>query len=320
MTARDRRADISRKAHPLPALSLEPPRSEALKAHGAMFVFAAAISWSFTLGGLAAKHVDPSALTAMRFALAGLIMGVVASRVMRREHWVMPWRYLVLGGLLAGYFILMFEALRLTDPVSTGAIFTLTPLMSAGFGWLLLRQITPRIVMGSHLLAGLGALWVIFRADLARMLAFDLGPGEWIYLVACAGHAFYTPLVRRLHRGEPVAVFTFGTILGGLVITLIYGGRALIATDWTALPPIVWATALYLAVFATAMTFFLLQFATLRLPSAKVMAYGYLVPSFVILWEGLLGHGWIAGPVFLGVALTIAALLVLVRPDRVSAA
>ena len=42
----------------------------------------------------------------------------------------------ILGGLLAGYFILMFEALRLTDPVSTGAVFTLTPIMSAGFGWL----------------------------------------------------------------------------------------------------------------------------------------------------------------------------------------
>ena len=38
------------------------------------------------------------------------------------------------------------------------------------------------------------------------------------------------------------------------------------------------------------MTFVLLQFATLRLPSAKVMAYTYLVPSWVILWELALGR------------------------------
>ena len=43
------------------------------------------------------------------------------------------------------------------------------------------------------------------------------------------------------------------------------------------------------------------------------MAYGYLVPSFVILWEGLLGHGWVAAPVWLGVAATIGALLILLK-------
>ena len=76
---------------------------------------------------------------------------------------------------------------------------------------------------------------------------------------------------------------------------------------------IAWAAVLYLAIFATAFTFFLVQFATLRLPSAKVMAYGYLVPSFVILWEGLLGHGWVAVPVWFGVAATGAALLILLK-------
>ena len=62
-----------------------------------------------------------------------------------------------------------------------------------------------------------------------------------------------------------------------------------------------------------ALTFFLLQYATLRLPSAKVMPYGYLVPVFVILWEGLLGHGWIAGPVWLGVAAVVLGLLILLK-------
>jgi drug/metabolite transporter (DMT)-like permease len=86
-----------------------------------------------------------------------------------------------------------------------------------------------------------------------------------------------------------------------------------LATDWAALPGIAWAAVVYLGVFATAMTFFLVQYATLRLPSAKVMAYGYLVPSFVILWEGFLGHGWVAPPVWLGVVATVAALLILLR-------
>ncbi|MEO1611696.1 MAG: EamA family transporter, partial [Pseudomonadota bacterium] len=55
------------------------------------------------------------------------------------------------------------------------------------------------------------------------------------------------------------------------------------------------------------------QFATLRLPAGKVMAYGYLVPSFVILWEGLFAASWVAAPVWLGVGATVLALLLLLK-------
>ncbi len=278
-----------------------------------MLLFAAIISVSFTLGDLAAPHIAPSALTAARFLVGAAIIGALAAPRMRRAHFGAPWRYVAVGGLLAGYFILMFTALRLTDPVSTGAVFTLTPIMSAGFGWLLMRQVTTPAMALSLLLAGVGAVWVIFRGDADAIMGLRLGPGERIFVVGCAMHALYAPLGRMLNRGEPVLVYTFGGICGGLAVTLAWGWRDVIATDWTALPAIAWAAVVYLAVFATATTFFLVQYATLRLPSAKVMAYGYLVPSFVILWEGLLGHGWVAPPVWLGVVATVAALLVLLR-------
>ena len=106
-------------------------------------------------------------------------------------------------------------------------------------------------------------------------------------------------------------VYAFGCICGGLVVTLLYGARPIIATDWLALPAIAWIAAVYLGIFATAVTVFLVQYATLRLPSAKVMAYGYLVPAFVILWEGLIGHGWVQAIVFPGVIAILTALLVL---------
>jgi drug/metabolite transporter (DMT)-like permease len=214
----------------------------------------------------------------------------------------------------------MFVALRLTDPVSTAAVFTLTPLMSAVFAWFLLRQVTtPRIAL-SLAIAGLGAIWVIFRADLDRILAFDLGTGEAVFLVGCAFHAFYTPLVRRLNRGEPVVVFTFGTIVAGAVLLGLAGAPAMLATDWAALPGIVWVTIAYLAVFATVLSFLIVQYATLRLPSSKVMAYGYLVPSFVILWEGLGGRGWVSPLVLLGAAATVLGLVILLGPDPAPAA
>ncbi|MCL5777794.1 DMT family transporter [Limibaculum sp. FT325] len=303
------RDDIAAAARP-PAVAI--PRG-AWAAHGAMLLFAALISVSFSLGQRAAPHIAPEALTFARFLLAALVIGALAARRLTPAHFASPWRYGVLGGLLGGYFVLMFVALRLTDSVSTSAVFTLIPAMSALFGWILLREVTtPRMAL-SLSLAGMGAVWVIFRADIGAILGFDIGGGEAIFLVGCAMHAFYTPLVRRLNRGEPVIVFTFGTLMGGLVAIGLWGAPQTLATDWAALPPVVWAAILYLGIFTTAGTFYLLQFATMRLKSGTVMAYGYLVPSFVILLEGVFAGQWVAAPVWLGVAATVGALMLLLR-------
>ncbi len=284
--------------------------SQSARGHLAMLAFSALVAGSFSLGVLAAPHIDPGALSVARFVLAGALVGAaaVATTGIPRSAWVAPWRYLVLGGLLGAYFVLMFEGLKTAPPVSAAAVFTLTPLMAAGFGWLFLRQrLTGRMAVALGI-GGVGALWVIFRADLAALKAMAIGRGEVIYFVGCVAHAAYAPLVRKLNRGEPAVVFTFGMMLAGTVLLAIYAGPAVLATDWAALPWVVWVTLAYVAVAASALTFVLLLYASLRLPAAKVMAYTYLVPSWVILWEIVL-HGAVPpGLVLVGVALTVLAL------------
>lgn len=279
-----------------------------------MLLFAALIAGAFSIGKQAAPLIDPAALTAVRFLCALGVMGaaVMVARVrVTRVHAKAPWRYLILGGLMGGYFVLMFEALKTAQPVSTSAIFTLIPTMSAGFGWLLMRQRFTPVAQLALGIGAIGAIWVIFRADLDALLSLDLGYGETIFFFGCIAHALYAPMVPRLNRGEPVLVFTLGTISGALVVVGLYAMPAILATDWSALPRIVWITVAYLAIFTTAGTFALLQFAALRLPSGKVMAYGYLVPAFVAFYEGMLGNGWPTPFVWVGVGLILCALLIL---------
>ncbi|MDP5359540.1 MAG: DMT family transporter, partial [Paracoccaceae bacterium] len=123
------------------------------------------------------------------------------------------------------------------------------------------------------------------------------------------------PLVRKLNRGESAVVFSFGVLLAGAVMLTLWGWGAIMATEWTALPPIVWITILYTAVFASAATFVLLQFATLRLPSSKVMAYTYLTPSWVIVWELALGGAPPPALVLVGLLHTMTALVMLLREE-----
>ncbi|MGH1354686.1 MAG: DMT family transporter [Thalassovita sp.] len=292
--------------------------NQALRGHAAMLLFSALVAGSFSLGVMAAPHIAPTVMNSLRFLIAAVIVGIAAFATtgVPRTALRAPWRYFVLGGIFAIYFVLMFEGLKTAQPVSAAAVFTLTPIMTAFAGYFLLRQITTRWMAAALAIGGAGAVWVIFRADLNALLQFQLGRGEAIYFVGCIAHAIYTPMVRKLNRGEPAVVFTFGMLVACCIVVTVWGWRDFLVTDWAAMPGIVWITLLYVAIFASAITFVLLQYASLRLPSAKVMAYTYLTPSWVLVWEIALGHGAPTPLVLLGVGLSILALVMLLKGDR----
>lgn len=288
-------------------------RRQRLLAHLAMLLFAVLIAGSFTFGALAVPYLAPVPLNAVRFALAALLMGLFAFGIARqRFSWPKaPWRFGINGLLMAIYFVTMFIALTMTLPVATSAVYTLVPIMTAVTAYFLVGQKSGPAVLLSLLLAGLGAVWVIFRGDVRALLSFDIGQGELIYFVGCLAYAIYTPLLRRYNRGESALVLSFWTLLATALWIGGYGLPEILATDWTSLPPVVWWVVLYLAIGPTAICFFLIQFASARLPAAKVIAYGYLVPAVVIVLEGLAGHGWATISIAAGALVTVLGLLVL---------
>ncbi len=293
-------------------MSATSPRQRWL-AHAAMLLFAALIAGSFTTGALVVPYIHPIPLNAVRFLLAAAIMGAVAFGVARQRFAFppAPWRYAVMGVLMAIYFVTMFIALTMTLPVATSAVYTLVPLMTAGTALVLVGQRSGPMVIFSLVLAGLGAVWVIFHGDIQALLSFDVGRGELIYFIGCVAYAIYTPLLRRYSRGEPSLVQSFWTLLATAIWIALSGIPDILATDWLHLPPVVWWVVLYLAAGPTALCFFLIQFASLRLPAPKVIAYGYLTPAFVIVFEALAGHGLPSIAIMAGAGVTVLGLVVL---------
>lgn len=286
-----------------------------LQGHLAMLVYSLLVAGSFSLGSIVANEIAPSAINAIRFSMATVLMGIVAfaGPGIRRCHFRAPWRYLVLGGLLASYFLTMFEGLKTAEPVSAAAIFTLIPLFAGIFGYILLRQVMTMRMAIALALAAVGAYAVLFRGDFSQLTKMNLGRGEFVYLIGCAIHGIYTPMVSKMNRGEGAINFVFGTLLAGSIFLIIFGFNDIRATNWASLPIIFWVTLGYLVVFATAASFVLIQFAALRLPSAKVMAYTYLTPVWVIVWEIILGNGLPSHLVFPGIFLTVGALFLLIK-------
>ena len=98
--------------------------TEKLRGHLAMVCFAGLIAGSFTLAPLALPHIDSVSLNVVRYIVAVAVMAGWMFGIQRKRFaWPgAPWRYLVLGGLMAIYFVTMFIALTMTSPVSTSAV------------------------------------------------------------------------------------------------------------------------------------------------------------------------------------------------------
>ena len=285
------------------------------QSHIAMLGFSILIAGSFSLGSMVANDISPIALTAVRFVLAAFIVGSIAlfSGSIARKELTASWRYFVLGGTFSLYFILMFEGLKTASPVSAVAVFTLIPAMSCWLGFVILGQMVSGRTLLAVVIGATGSLWVVFRADFLALTMSSVGRGELIYFVGCVAHAFMPILFRGLNRGETPVMVTFGLLVSGALILCLFGAGEIIQTDWKGLPSLVWITIFYVAVFATAVTSVCLQFASMHLPAANVMAYTYLTPTWVLLWEIFLGHDmppfWIWG----GVLLTAVSVIVLLR-------
>ncbi len=284
-------------------------------AHVLALLMTAIISTSFPLGEHITHGLDPAVLMCVRFALAVVLMApFVAWRVglsLPRGRALL--RYLALGAPLAFFFWAMFEALRYTTALNTSAIFTMAPGFSALFGaWLVGER------LGRHRLAALGlgmagALWIIFRGDPARLVALEVTVGDGLFLAGTVAFGVYGPLIKRLHRDEPVVVLTFWTLAAAAFWLLLASNVRLWRTDWGSVETVVLGGIAYLAIFPTIVTFFITQYTTLRIGPTRVMAYSYAIPAVVLLLDLAIGKGAPPAMTFPGFAIVLAASLVVQR-------
>lgn len=285
------------------------------RAHLAMLAFSFLVAGSYSIGGQISTLVDPLALMTIRFGLAGILIGFIAILSVRFDlaFAQAPWRYMLLGGLLATFFALMFIALQSATPLSTSAVFTVTPFLSALFGGLILRQIPKAKVLLVLGIGTIGALWIIFEGSPAAVLALDIGTGEAIFFVGCIAYALYVPLTARLNRGEPTAYVALFSTISGFSILLILSGPKIATTNWVGLPAIVWVGLAYITIGATVLSFLLIQYAALNLDSLNVMSYTFLTPGWVLIWELAFFGDLPNSQTLVGVVITVAVMIALFR-------
>lgn len=157
------------------------------------------------VGRLAAGHVPPLALNAMRWALAALILlplgwRALATPAARREI-AARWRPLSLLGLLGigAYNALQYSALTTSSVLNVTLIVASAPFWMLAIGALFYRtRPTAREAAGA-VLSLAGVLIVLSRGDPAQLAQVRFVSGDLLMIAAAIAWSFYSWLLVRPH-------------------------------------------------------------------------------------------------------------------------
>ena len=284
-------------------------------AHAGLLLSALIIGFSFPAVGMIGEGLPPLTLTAIRFAIAAVAIWPLVRRL--PDVWPRARGlafYGLLGLCLAAFFGTMFWAAHHASAVSLATIYVSVPLIAYLLGRALcVEERSPRLV-GILATGATGALALIWAQSSAEVGKF--GIGEAGFLLACIGSASYPVLSKLgLERGwlsEHAELRTFwslvaGSVLIGLLALIIETPRDIMNMSIRD-----GALVIYLAVFSSAVTFWLSQRATAALTPGTVTAYSYMTPFVAMLLlfftePQQIGWRWLPGSIL--VITTIALLL-----------
>lgn len=300
------------------AARAEADRTAGLWSAGPWLALAAAtLFWTgnFTVGRAVGGEIEPLALTFFRWALAILIFAPFAARAVLRDSdalWRARWWVLGLGATgVAAFQTFVYYGVAQTPVFNAVLFINITPAVIMAVNAALTRTApTPRQILG--LLCSLaGAVVLIVRGDLERLLSLAFSAGDIWLVAAAATWAGYTLLLRAHPKDVAPEAGLMSSMVVGLALLTPIAAPAMLETP----PPLdrieIWAAIVYVAVFASIAAFALWNFGVRRLGPVRAGQTLNLMP----VWAALLGalllgdplepyHAPGAGLVLLGVLLT----------------
>jgi drug/metabolite transporter (DMT)-like permease len=243
-----------------------------------------ALCWSgnWTFGKLGVTAVPPIELSAIRFALSGLILLAIA-RAVKAPLGLERWPLLILSGFIGIFAYNAFVFIGLTiSPASDGALIvpTINPVLTVIFATFIGERLTRNKVAGLGL-ATIGAVLVIAAATgltfTGQRLVADL-----LYLGGAATWSVYVLLgAITTRRGSPLGVTAVACLVGAAML-FPFGFLERGYADVPSWPPLAWLSLAYLVVFSTVIGFVVFFWAVRRLGAGTASLNSYLVPVFAL--------------------------------------
>lgn len=287
-------------------------------AHVLMLLSILIASSSIPVGKLITNDLPPAVMMFMRFLLSAVLF---APYVYIKNGLELPPRermlsYIILSIPSVIFFWCMFEGLRYTSAINTGALITLIPSVTAVWAFLINREIPTSLRSIGLAIGTLGALLVVFKGDFIALIRLKFNYGDFVFIMGILFSGWERPLLKKLYRGEPIEIVTFWTLVFGAGWLLIASLTSIINVDWHGTPSKAYGGIVYLAIFTTLITHFISQKCTVLIGATKVAAYSLLVPAFVILITFVTGMERFDFATLPGILLVIISMFLIQRESR----
>ncbi|WP_252981637.1 EamA family transporter [Aliarcobacter butzleri] len=157
---------------------------------------------------------------------------------------------------------------------------------------------------------------VVFKGNLELFLSLSLNKGDVIFIFSTFCMALYSISAKYFHKqDDELVVLVFMTLVGGI----IWMSLALVLFDvplnWQEISSKEFLYLGYLTVFATLVTSYLYQKATIVLGPKKVMAYVYLNPGAIAILLFVFEFKSISFWMLLGILISSIATLILLKKE-----
>lgn len=241
-------------------------------------------TWVVIKGGL--EHLPPLSAAAMRFALAALIMLVIAPRLSRKEGGARPpWRLSMTLGVcnFAGSYAIVYIAETVLPSGVVSVLWGVFPMLSAAAGHFFINdeRLSPAQALG--FVVGFFGLGVLFAVDLRLSGDESLWMAAFLLLsptISVIGNT----LVKRSAAVTSSALLNRDAMCVGaailVVLALVFEHDKPVTLNAQAV-----GSVLYLALFGTVTTFGLYFWALRSAPANKMSLIAYITPG-IALWLG----------------------------------
>ncbi|MFQ6136900.1 MAG: DMT family transporter [Candidatus Hydrothermarchaeales archaeon] len=244
-------------------------------------------AFSFILIKVGLREIPPVTLAALRFSLASIVFvvamfwkyGSQEISIYLKENWMALLAIGFTGVFLPNVFqnwgMLYTTAYVSSILQATGPIFT--AILAAIF----LKESLGTKKGSGAMLALIGAIMISSDGDLRLLWNLtDYSFGNLLLLGSAISYGIYTVLSKaRLEEGEPLMVVALSTALGSVILVLflpVVDPLGLIPTFSQSM----WMIVIALAIFPTAIAFFLWFEALKKIEASKASFFIFLIPIF----------------------------------------
>ena len=271
---------------------------------GRLALLTAAVIWgsSFIVMKDAVDGIPVFQLLAIRFTLAGLLLGLIFRRRVKR-----CWQRILPRGVLCGVLLLAAYAtqtfgLMTTTPGANAFLTAVYCVLVPFMAWGVYRKPPTACNWAAAVMCIVGIGLISLSGD------FSIGQGEWLTLLSGLFFGLHIMCLSRFgERDDPIVLtivqFIFVAALSWLCTLLTEPGAGFPA-------PAVWPQLMYLTVFATAATLLLQSIGQSLTPPSQSAILLSLESVFAVLFSVLLGREQLTLPLGCGFALIFVSVVV----------